>query len=263
MTKAENWNSTADLTPIPLTRSPVISETPLSAAGVPQGTLRGRVEQQVDAITDSANKVISGVVDSSFGILKSFMPTNNPGVPPPPASEKTTHGTPGRTGFGLLRRESGFSIANLAASLPITGRARTANNPEESGQQLVTVSRPSSMRSPKSRSRSRSSLKIKVGDGETSSDSSSEEEESGSSSDENASDAAEEDEAQKGKGTDGKSIRSFESMLSFSKENRDATLDSKQRKTLSDRLASVSALAGGKVSGSPFLTKTTYKNSFA
>ena len=66
------YSSTAYLTPIPLTRSPVTEETP----SVPtDGGLRSRVEQHVDAITDSANKVISGVVDSSFGILRSFSST--------------------------------------------------------------------------------------------------------------------------------------------------------------------------------------------
>jgi hypothetical protein len=36
-------------------------------------SLRGRVEQQVDGIAGSANKVISGVLDMSFGILCSFL----------------------------------------------------------------------------------------------------------------------------------------------------------------------------------------------
>jgi len=62
-----------------LTRSPVTSETPLTPAdGV---GLRGHVEQQVDAIADSANKVISGVVDSSFGISRSFQVTGFPSTP--------------------------------------------------------------------------------------------------------------------------------------------------------------------------------------
>ena len=36
--------------------------------------LRGRVEQQVDAIAGSANKVLAGVMDTSFGMLKSLLP---------------------------------------------------------------------------------------------------------------------------------------------------------------------------------------------
>ena len=34
--------------------------------------LRGRVEQQVDAIAGSANKVLVGMMDTSFGMLKSL-----------------------------------------------------------------------------------------------------------------------------------------------------------------------------------------------
>ncbi|PPQ86227.1 hypothetical protein CVT24_001161, partial [Panaeolus cyanescens] len=171
--------SIADLSPIPLTRSPVTSETPLapSSSSTNDGhaaheTIRGRVEQQVDAIADSANKVISGVVDSSFGILRSFMPVGGasgssgtnaggvnagggvgaggvggtgvggqggtPAIAIPrsysiPGTPKSEYGElkvgsaassvtgPGSGGgaFGLLRKESGFSIASLAASLPI------------------------------------------------------------------------------------------------------------------------------------------------
>ncbi|KAF9525927.1 hypothetical protein CPB83DRAFT_817737 [Crepidotus variabilis] len=238
--------STADLTPIPLARSPVTADTALAPVDGTQSGLRGRVEQGVDAIADSANKVITGVVDSSFGILRSFMPTNTATSPTSgTASGTTPSSTLGRAGFGLLRRESGFSIANLAASLPITGRSKSGANAEESGQQLVSVSRPSSIRS-RSRSRSRTSLKIKVGDGQLSGESSTEDEGEESSSEE--SDSGEEsDEVQKletGQTADAKSIRSFENMLSASKSRRkDSTLDSKQRKTLSDRLASVSALA--------------------
>ena len=33
---------------------------------------------------------------------------------------------PSKAGFGLLRRESGFLIASLAASLPIASRSRSA-----------------------------------------------------------------------------------------------------------------------------------------
>ncbi|KAH9479835.1 Vacuolar protein sorting-associated protein 9A [Psilocybe cubensis] len=237
--------STADLTPIPLTRSPVTSETPLEPLDGGQG-LRGRVGQQVDAIADSANKVISGVVDSSFGILRSFMPA---GVDPKsPASGRLTPGTPGSrpAGFGLLRRESGFSIASLAASLPITGRSRSNTGAEESGQQLVTVSRPSSVRS-------RASLRIKVG-GEDSQDEASDSSSATSNEDDSEVDGEEEgaeyedDDEQGHTGVgDARSIRSFESMLSASKEKSKM---SRARKSLSDRLASVSALAGRK-GGSP------------
>ena len=33
-----------------------------------------RVEQQVDAIAGSANKILAGVMDTSFGLLKSLLP---------------------------------------------------------------------------------------------------------------------------------------------------------------------------------------------
>ena len=223
----------------------------MAPADAASGGLRGRVEQQVDAIADSANKVISGVVDSSFGILRSFMPAgNNPGALSP--SGRTTPNTPGsisaslpKPGFGLLRRESGFSIASLAASLPITGRSRANTTTEESGQQLVTVSRPSSIRS-------RSSLKIRVGD-ESQGDSSDDGDESLTTDDDQSEvdgedgEEAEEENGDVPRAGDAKRIRSFESMLSASKEKPKGT-SSHPRKTLSDRLASVSALASLKVS---------------
>ena len=91
------------------------------------GGFRGRVEQQVDAITGSANRVLSGVVDSSFGVLRSILPIA--GVSDGSAALTSADGSEeglaasapwniSRPGFGLLRGESGFSIASLAASLP-------------------------------------------------------------------------------------------------------------------------------------------------
>ncbi|KDR67748.1 hypothetical protein GALMADRAFT_258040 [Galerina marginata CBS 339.88] len=290
--------STADLTPIPLTRSPVTAETPLEPLDGTQGGLRGRVGQQVDAIADSANKVISGVVDSSFGILRSFMPTGADAKSPLPLSLplplSSSPNANGRPGFGLLRRESGFSIASLAASLPmpIPGRSRsnTGTGGEEAGQQLVAVSRPGSVRSRVS-VRSRASLRVGVGvgvDGEEEEEES-QDEGSGSGSEvgeDESVDSEEESEAEGGRqevgeddddddeGEDGeegggsagggfgdaRSIRSFESMLSASKgkekgkerekeKEKGGSKMSKARKSLSDRLASVSALAGRK--GSP------------
>ena len=73
------------------------------------------------------------------------------------------HGLKGQ-GFGLFRRESGFSIASLAASLPIAVRLRSNTGGEEAGQQLVAVSRANSL---KSRS-SAKSLKVRIGDGDES-----------------------------------------------------------------------------------------------
>ena len=128
--------------------------------------LRGRVEQQVDAIAGSANKVLAGVMVTSFGMLKSLLPaqeaqvsgvnstvgsTTVPATAAPTTTtttinSTTTGGAPWnvvRPNFGLLRRESGFSIASIAASLPqaITSHkpGSGGDNPED-GQQMVTVS---------------------------------------------------------------------------------------------------------------------------
>jgi hypothetical protein len=234
-------HSTADLTPIPLTRSPVTSETPLTPA---DGGLRGRVEQHVDAIADSANKVISGVVDSSFGILRSFMPSN---AVPIPIGNKSSPGTETehmKPGFNLLRRESGFSIASIAASLPMGGRPRSMTE-EESGQQLITVSRTSSLGSKKS-------WRIRQdGDESQDDDETDDGSESAATGDEESGGSGEEGddgvpEAVSGAG-DARSIRSFENMLSAGKERGRNRKTVRPRKSISDRLASVSALAASKV----------------
>ncbi|KAG5220635.1 VPS9 domain containing protein [Salix suchowensis] len=121
----------------------------LAALGLNDVNKVMRVGQGVDA----ANKVINGVVDSSFTILRSII-TNNPNNPlninpspvnaiPSPIDEQ--HAS--RPGFGLLRRQSsGFSLASIAASLPIPG-ARSKSVLEETGRPLLPVSRPSSVRS--------------------------------------------------------------------------------------------------------------------
>ena len=107
------------------------------------------VEQQVDAIAGSANKVLSGVVDSGFGVLRALLPTGQTGDQTP--GEGATESAPWnnlRPGFGLLRRESGFPIASLAASLPGRERGRSiasSHHPDEEGQEMVE-SRPGSIR---------------------------------------------------------------------------------------------------------------------
>ncbi|KAJ3008561.1 hypothetical protein NUW54_g3105 [Trametes sanguinea] len=74
--------STAELSPIPINRAGSDSGSPR----VPQASLRGRVEQQVDALAGSANKVLTGVVDTSFGVLRALLPgqTSDAGVATPP-----------------------------------------------------------------------------------------------------------------------------------------------------------------------------------
>ena len=143
------------------------------AAATPGGAggFRGRVEQRVDAITGSANRVLSGVVDSSFGVLRSILPIA--GISDGSAALASADGGEeglaasapwniSRPGFGLLRRESGFSIASLAASLPgasgMRDRARSfasvhsgvgggggGGGAEEEGQEMVE-SRPGSVK---------------------------------------------------------------------------------------------------------------------
>ncbi|KAL5531486.1 hypothetical protein ACEPAG_4363 [Sanghuangporus baumii] len=229
--------STADLTPIPV--GIAADKTPASTPGGQAG-LRGRVEQQVDAIAGSANKVLSGVVDSGFGVLRSLLPAAPPG-------DQSHPGTPGseaapwnisRPGFGLLRRESGFSIASLAASLPGRDRARSIASSyhaaDDEGQEMVE-SRPSSVRN------------VRLDDDEEEGDEDEDEEEE---SEEDEEDEDEEEETRH----DTRSIRSFESMMSErSRARRKRKVDKankKERMSISDRLANMSRSRLSK--GSPF-----------
>ena len=183
--------------------------------GVTHAGLRGKVEQQVDAIAGSANKVISGVVDSSFGVLRSLLPVNVD------QNAQSTDGTSEsapwnniRPGFGLLRRESGFSIASLAASLPRArerSRSILSHANGEEGQEMIE-SRPGSIRD------------VRLGDGLSG-------DESDGSSDEDSN-------GDDGIAHDTKSIRSFESMMSFGKKKG----DKRDRPSITDRLAHMSRL---------------------
>ncbi|KAI9464818.1 hypothetical protein F5148DRAFT_999971 [Russula earlei] len=219
--------STADLTPIPVHRVALESQAPpVSPEGVPARLRRG-VEQQVDAIAGSANKVILGVVDQGFGVLRALLPGTSADAHAT-SSENTTkeqEAAPWNAispGFGLLRRESGFSIASLAASLPGRDRARsfastTGTTAEESGQMMVDVSsRPGSVRS----------ASAYESDGEGSAD--------GDSQDDSEDD---EDDERDDDRHDIRSIRSFENMMGRAARRR------RPRKSLSDRLASMPGLA--------------------
>jgi hypothetical protein len=222
--------STADLTPIPVHRAALESSQtpPVSPEGVPARLRRG-VEQQVDAIAGSANKVILGVVDQGFGVLRALLPGNpaDAQVTSPENANPDQDAAPwnaARPGFGLLRRESGFSIASLAASLPV-GRDRsrsfastTGTTAEESGQMMVDVSsRPGSVRS------------IYGSDAESSGDENSQEDESDEEEQEGVDDRH-----------DTRSIRSFENMMGRAARRRRPR---KTRKSLSDRLASMPGLS--------------------
>jgi hypothetical protein len=137
-----------------------------------------------------------------------------------------------KPGFGLLRRESGFSIKSITAALPIS---RGTKSEEERGQQLVTVSRPGSIKSGRGE------------DGSAMEEESDEEEDEDEDEDE---DDEEEDAYESSASAlgDTRSIRSFESMLSEkAKAKKTRKISSLTRKSLSDRLAHMSNLAGLKV----------------
>ncbi|PCH44498.1 hypothetical protein WOLCODRAFT_105227 [Wolfiporia cocos MD-104 SS10] len=213
--------STAELSPIPLARSVRVTGADPASPQVTHPSFRGRVEQQVDAIAGSANKVITGVVDSSFGVLRSLLPGQAQSQPNANAENADESGA--RPGFGILRRDTGFSIASLAASLP-GSRARVSGPTEESGQQMVEVpSRPGSSRSVRG-----------ADDAVPASD-----EESGEEGEED--EEYDEDEY----GHDTRSIRSFESMMSGrsgrSKKRRRQLTGG--RMSLTDRLASMPGLS--------------------
>jgi hypothetical protein len=215
--------STADLTPIPVHRAALDSQaSPVSPEGVPARFRRG-VEQQVDAIAGSANKVILGVVDQGFGVLRALLPGTSADAQATSsenlsADQEAAPWNSVRPGFGLLRRESAFSIASLAASLPGRDRARSlastaASATEESGQMMVDVSsRPGSVRS------------LYGSDAESGEDDDSQEDD-------------EDDEEQEDDRHDARSIRSFESMMGRATRRR------RPRKSLSDRLANMPGLA--------------------
>ena len=222
--------STSDLTPLPVARSRSVSVGSVDGTlSAPATTgfgsdaamrLRGRVEQQVDAIAGSANKVLSGVVDSSFGVLRALLPGGQQEPNASHPSEVTTQET--KPGFTLLKRETGFSIATLAASLPIARQRSNQSNTtaEESGQQMMDVSRPNSRMSKHSR----------IGEAGDEVHESSEESEEGS----------EEGDEEEDEEHDTRSIKSFESMMSQRKRKRRKAATG--RKSIADRLANVPGL---------------------
>lgn len=175
------------------------------------------MNQQVEelaGLAGSANKVITGVVDSSFGVLRGFLTTNPDLSTPQQEDQEPAPWNAIRPGFGLLRRGSGFSIANVAASLPGGGRPKTPGaGPGEEGQQLIEVSsRPGS---------------IKEMDLE---DDDEDEEEMP-----NSYIASEDELPDRG---DTRSVRSFSSMMSRESRDRDRA-DIRERMSLTDRFANM------------------------
>ncbi|KAG1767533.1 hypothetical protein EDD22DRAFT_875284 [Suillus occidentalis] len=222
--------STADLTPIPIVRTALPPDAPVDVPG----SLRGRVEQGVDVIAGSANKVISGVVDSSFGVLRSFLPSAPTSTSAPTsasiltstfASAPTTETSDARWNMGLLRRESGFSIASLVPGRKGDGKA------EDGQRELVEVSsRPASIRS--------IYVNEDAGVGGT------EDEIEESDDDDEDGDDEEEESEEAEHAHDARSIRSFESMMSGSSGRaRKKKLGALSRKSLTDRLAQVPGLS--------------------
>lgn len=273
------------------------------------------MEQQVDAIAGSANKVLTGVVDSSFGMFRSLLPGSGPGAggggkeaadgrtilprmdstqvsapwnfPSATLGDITTSATTG--GFGILRRgDSGFSVSSFLPGGASRGQEQSKG--EESGQQLMPVSRPGSLRRrrPELSRYGRSShgrvesTDVALG-GTRLAEGLAEGEGEGGGSDASVSDEEVEggdiygedgyfDTHEDGAdgiatsggagGTDGKGIKSFENMLSAAKSTQGAkkssgsntgqgtnsaphgagSYSSLPRKSLTDRLASVSAM---------------------
>ena len=167
--------------------------------------------------------MLTGVVDTSFGVLRALLPGQTPeshvdlSTPPVDADQGAAPWNVPQSRFGLLRRDTGFSIASIAASLP--GRSKAAMN-EESGQQMIDVpSRPGSSRSVRP------------------------DEQSASEDEEEDEDEDEEEEEEEGE-HDARSIRSFESMMSQrSRQARKRKTTTRARKSIADRLASVPGLS--------------------
>ncbi|EJU03535.1 hypothetical protein DACRYDRAFT_114918 [Dacryopinax primogenitus] len=216
-----------ELTPIPLVRSPQ-AQAQAEAVENMGGRLRGTVNQ-VGELAASTNKVISGVVDSSFSALRGLLSQNQGTMSADPGSPTDELAKIARPGFGLLRRASGFSIASMAASLPGGhGRARSMHGEEdeEGGRPLVEVvgSRANSIREER----------------ETDSDGSEEETgTSGQTEEEDEDEEEEEDEEREpGYRSDVRSVRSFSSMMSRESRDRD---ERRERMSIHDRLANMAA----------------------
>lgn len=204
--------STADLSPIPLTLGPIGTTpgaTSASPFSIPQ--LGKRVNQQVEELAElagSANKVLTGVVDSSFGMLRGMLGSTDLSTPHGELQDAAPWNTL-KPGFGLLRRGSGFSIGS------VKGRLKTPA--VEEGQQLVEVSsRPSSIKE----------VSIYEDDNE-----------SGSSV---TTDDEGEDEQNRG---DTRSVKSFSSVMSRESRDRERERERAEgRISLADRLANMTKL---------------------
>ncbi|KAL0065060.1 hypothetical protein AAF712_007896 [Marasmius tenuissimus] len=246
---------------VPLPGTPAGSVASTSALSSTSFTLRHRVEQQVDALSNSANKVITGVtgvVDTSFGIFKSFtLPTLKVGSQADLHSEVDGPVAPWNEGKGtLVRRDTGgFSIRGL--KLPGLGGGSVVGGKAKE-EEMISVSRPGSVRSRKSAG---SRMAASDYDSEEDDDDNLDEDdvsdgegESGSEEDGSEEEAEEGEGYFSGPGGDARSIKSFESMMSSrqraSKKAAHSGRSAREvagaaRKSLSDRLAKVSSGIGG------------------
>ena len=191
--------------------------------------------QSADAIA-AANKVLSGVVDTSFGVLRAFLPQTGP------ARAATGEGdAQWRPSIG--RRETGFSIAGLTAAVAGTGKVKS--QAEEGQRELVEVgSRPPSLRS---------HPREDEGDAEASGEESAEESENDESEEEDG--VAEGDQGDE-EAHDTRSIKSFESMLSGGRTTRKT--DARRRLTdLTGRLTHGMAGMSRRVHGGDAVHKAT------
>ncbi|KAF8324323.1 uncharacterized protein EI90DRAFT_2357974 [Cantharellus anzutake] len=211
--------STHDLSPIP------IANTNDPSSPLPISTrLRGRVEQQVGGLANSATKVISGVggvVDSSFTAIRGLLGPSGDSQSAPADESSIGAGQAivsalTRSSFGLLRRGASFSVASAV---------KKGDLEETSGRQLIEVPRFGHLEG----------AKYPPSEGEHSYDSP---EDGNSSEDDGGGDPRLEHSSVRDR-SDTRSIRSFSSMLSKDAHHE----DKKERISLSERLASMSALS--------------------
>lgn len=233
--------SVDDLSPIGLT---YLDESNADTASIASASsrLRGRVTQVGElagSAAGSANKVLTGVVDSSWTALRGLINTNAANMvgesPDEPVAEllSTTSTTSSRPGIPP-RRASTFSLASVTASVANIAaaaasgrdRSKSAASATESSwggnREMVDVSsRPASIR--------------EVGETAYSDDDEQESEDEES--------VRSDDEAERGhmrRSSDARSIRSVSSMMS--KEGRKDEAPKAERVSLSNRFASMNVL---------------------
>ncbi|KAJ3767544.1 hypothetical protein FB446DRAFT_754590 [Lentinula raphanica] len=270
-------------------------------------TLRNRVEQQASVLSSSANKVLtgmSGVMDSSIGgfggIFKSMnvnlsLPGSLPGgfgfggeesagpVTPAMSSAQAAapwnHPTlPSQSTINaretLDRKESGFSIKSLKLpsmpnmpTIPNLTRSITPGPGDAKEKEMVSVSRPASVRSMRSTRSRKSGVGSLFGDESTEEEEDEESEDLAEDEDDsNADDDEEEDEdmdgdslhppsqfdgdesdASEAKPIDTRSIKSFESMMSDGKRRakaRSANGNAAKQKQAEKKSTTLNAVAG-------------------